>query len=139
VAINRRPGTEAGPGVILGGFWIRAVAFGIDWLGLLIINMILFAAMGAPGPWVGTVIGIAYFIGCWRTTGQTIGMAAVGLRVVRDLDGGKLGWGSAALRLVCMVAAFACLYLGVVWVAFDERKRGWHDIVGHTRVIRSFS
>jgi hypothetical protein len=33
--------------------------------------------------------------------------------------------------------AFACIYIGVIWVAFDPRKRGWHDKIGGTVVVRN--
>jgi uncharacterized RDD family membrane protein YckC len=30
-------------------------------------------------------------------------------------------------------------YLGLIWVAFDARKQGWHDKIAGTLVIRRAS
>ena len=72
----------------------------------------------------------------WGVMGQTIGMMPFGLRIVRNADGGKITWGNAVLRFIGMIVAFVCLFIGVIWVAFDARKRGWHDMIGGTVVIR---
>jgi len=101
-----------------------------------IVGVILSSALGTAGQAMGALIFIAYFIALWGTTGQTIGMMLLGLHVVRDVDGGKIRWGTAVLRFVGLFVAFACLYIGVIWVAFDSRKRGWHDRIGGTVVIR---
>lgn len=39
-----------------------------------------------------------------------------------------------ALRLLPIPLCF----LGVVWVAGDARKQGWHDKLAHTLVIRTW-
>ncbi|HEY5472549.1 MAG TPA: RDD family protein, partial [Candidatus Limnocylindrales bacterium] len=125
------------PGLEFGGFWLRVAAYIFDVILLGIIGVILSSALGAAGQAMGALIFIAYFIGLWGTTGQTIGMMLLGLHVVRNLDGGKITWGNAVLRFVGLFVAFACLYIGVIWVAFDSRKQGWHDRIGGTVVIRS--
>ena len=130
--------TQVGPapGLAFGGFWLRVAAYIFDVSLLGIIGAILSSALGTAGQAMGALIFIAYFIGLWGTTGQTIGMMLLGLHVVRNLDGGKITWGNAVLRFVGLFVAFACLYIGVIWVAFDSRKQGWHDRIGGTVVIR---
>jgi uncharacterized RDD family membrane protein YckC len=124
------------PGLEFGGFWLRVAAYIID-VGILgIVAVILSSALGAAGQAMGALIFMAYFIGLWGTTGQTIGMMLLGLHVVRNLDGGKITWGNVVLRFVGSLVAFACIYIGVIWVAFDSRKRGWHDMIGGTVVVR---
>ena len=49
---------------------------------------------------VGFLVGLLYFPFFWARGGQTPGMRPFGLRVVRDSDGGAIGWGTALLRLV---------------------------------------
>ena len=131
--------TQVGPapGLAFGGFWLRVGAYIIDVILLGIVGAILSLVLGAAGPWVGGTIFSVYFIALWGTTGQTIGMMLLGLNVVRDADGGKITWGKAVLRFVGLFVAFACVYIGVIWVAFDSRKRGWHDIIGGTVVVRN--
>ena len=48
----------------------------------------------------GTIIAMLYFPFFWARGGQTPGMRPFGLRVVRDRDGSRIGWGTALLRLV---------------------------------------
>ncbi len=131
-----QPQVGPAPGLAFGGFWIRVLAFTIDWIPLVIIDGVLLSAFGAPGQGIGGIIWIAYFIGLWGTRGQTIGMMLCGLRIVRDADGGKLTWGHAVLRFIGLFVAFACIDIGVIWVAFDVRRRGWHDRIGGTVVVQ---
>ena len=127
--------TQAGPapGLAYGGFWIRLVAFIIDAIILGVITGICNQA-GAVG--LGTIIGIVYFIGLWGTRGQTIGMMPFNLRVVRNVDGGPITWSNAILRYIGLIIAIVVIFIGVIWVAFDARKRGWHDMIGGTVVVR---
>jgi Predicted membrane protein/domain len=131
--------TQVGPapGLVYGGFWIRLVAYIIDAVLIGIIETILISVAGTAGQGIAGIIGIVYFIGMWGTTGQTVGMMPFGLRVVRNSDGGKLTWGNAILRFVGLIIAFVVIFIGVIWVAFDSRKRGWHDMIGGTVVVRS--
>ena len=129
--------TQVGPapGLAFGGFWVRVLAYIIDVIPLGIVESILSLAFGTAGQAMGALIFIAYFIGLWGTRGQTVGMMLAGLHVVRDVDGGKITWGNAVLRFIGLLVAFACVYMGVIWVAFDSRKRGWHDKIGGTVVV----
>jgi uncharacterized RDD family membrane protein YckC len=126
-----------GPGLAFGGFWVRVMAYVNDVILLGIVEVALIWALGAAWQWIGGLIWIVYFVGLWGTRGQTVGMALLGLRVVRYADGGKISWGTAVLRFVGLLVAFACIYIGVIWVAFDSRKRGWHDKIGGTVVVRN--
>jgi uncharacterized RDD family membrane protein YckC len=81
------------------------------------------------------VVGILYFPFFWARGGQTPGMRPFGLRVVRDRDGGPIGWGTAILRLIGLWIATAVLYIGVIWIFIDKRRRGWQDLIAGTVVI----
>ena len=63
-------------------------------------------------------------------------MSLLGLQVVRDVDGGRITWGKALLRYAGIVISTVVLFIGLIWVAFDSRKRGWHDLMAGTVVIR---
>lgn len=132
------------------GFWIRVVAFLLD--SVAIGLLVGFATAGRPLPVIGdtwsayanwhnfmeTLIGLVYFTIMWSsiTGGQTLGMRVLGLRVVgRDMA--PIGLGTALLRWVGIVISAAVLLLGLIWVAFDSRKQGWHDKIAGTFVVRA--
>jgi len=124
---------------VFGGFWIRFVAYFLDAILVEIIEVVLvlaFVPSIAGVLVISMIVTPACFIGFWATTGQTIGMMLFGLRVVRNSDGGRLGFGGAVLRLAGLAISCAPLYLGLIWVAFDPRKRGWHDLIAGSGVIR---
>lgn len=95
-------------------------------------SVIIFLVMIA----IATVVGILYFPYFWARGGQTPGMRPFSLRVVRDLDGGPIGWGSALLRLVGLIIGGAVFYLGYIWVFIDKRRRGWQDLIAGTVVVK---
>ncbi len=79
---------------------------------------------------------LLYFPFFWARGGQTPGMWLFGLRVVRDRDGGRIGWGTALLRTLGMYAASAVFYLGFIWILIDKRRRGFHDLIAGTVVVK---
>jgi uncharacterized RDD family membrane protein YckC len=98
----------------------------------------------SSGAWVafalltifGTIIAILYFPWFWARGGQTPGMRPFGLYVVRDADGGRIGWGAAILRLLGFYVSSLVFYLGFIWIFIDKRRRGWHDLIAGTVVIK---
>jgi uncharacterized RDD family membrane protein YckC len=81
-------------------------------------------------------VSIGYFPWFWARSGATPGMTAMGLRVVRDRDGGPISGGQAILRLIGYVINGLVLYLGFIWIFVDKRRRGWHDLIAGTVVIK---
>jgi uncharacterized RDD family membrane protein YckC len=81
-------------------------------------------------------VTIGYFPWFWARTGSTPGMRMMGLRVVRDADGGPLSVGQSLLRLLGYWVSSAIFYLGFIWVLFDKRRRGWHDLISGTVVVK---
>jgi uncharacterized RDD family membrane protein YckC len=69
-------------------------------------------------------------------TGQTIGKMAVGVRVV-PVGEGPLTVGRAVVRVVALIASALPAGLGLLPVAFDEARRGLHDRLANTRVVRT--
>jgi uncharacterized RDD family membrane protein YckC len=148
------PPVQAGPaaGTVYAGFWIRVVAWLIDGIALGILTSAL-APLAGTGPVVGVdgtqiqvdygtnamggLIGLVYFVGMWAWRGQTLGMMPFGLWVVRFEDGGRLDVVRAFLRYVGLIISFVVILLGVIWVAFDSRKQGWHDKLAKSLVIRT--
>jgi uncharacterized RDD family membrane protein YckC len=133
---NWAPQTQVGPapGVVFGGFWIRFVALVIDAILVGIVAGVIQSATHVLA--VVYVIELGYLVVCWGVFGQTIGMMLFGLRIVRNSDGGKLTWGNVIMRLIGFIIAWIPITLGFIWAAFDARKRGWHDMIGGTVVIK---
>jgi uncharacterized RDD family membrane protein YckC len=89
-----------------------------------------------PGLALLQVFPIVYFVGFWTWLGRTPGMMLFGLRVAREADGTKPGLGRSFLRYVGYWIAWITLFIGFIWVAFDNRKQGWHDKIAGTLVVR---
>jgi Mce-associated membrane protein len=100
---------------------------------LMLADMALWSALAA-----GLVWGANHLILC-SVRGQSVGMALVGIRLVRA-DGRPLSWGRALLRhtLGWGVAGLS-LGIGFLWMFVDARGRGWSDLVSGTCVVEEVS
>ena len=87
---------------------------------------------------VGAVLGAGYFLFFWSLSGQTLGKLLTGGRVVdgRGGGGGALGASRAALRLVGAVLSAVPLGAGFLGLWTDTERRGWHDRLAGTKVVR---
>jgi uncharacterized RDD family membrane protein YckC len=81
------------------------------------------------------VMATIYFTVLHASYGRTIGKALLGIEV-RTLHLGKLGVGRALLRTLAYAASSSFLGFGFVLAALTPRKRGWHDFIAGTCVIR---
>jgi uncharacterized RDD family membrane protein YckC len=75
-----------------------------------------------------------YFTFFFATTGQTVGKAIMGLRVVTT-DGKRMGVKRSFIRAVCYTISLAPLGLGFLWVLGEDRRKAWHDKIAHTYVL----
>jgi uncharacterized RDD family membrane protein YckC len=134
------------------GFWIRLGAYIIDSIILSLASGAVRLASGmgftfesTTSPmWflsmsvmslVGLVISMGYetwFVGRF---GATPGKMACGLKVVRP-DGGAVTYGRAFGRFWGKFLSGVILYIGFIMIGFDEEKRGLHDRLCDTRVVR---
>jgi uncharacterized RDD family membrane protein YckC len=155
-----------GPQPTYAGFWIRLVARLIDGLILGIPFGIVFAVFAIAGGvfannnssstqdsqnaaaaavfgggflilWLlALVVQVGYWIYFWGTSGSTLGMRLLHLKVVDADTGSPIGYARATVRfLMSIVNSWAC-YIGWIWVAFDPRKQGWHDKVANSVVLQ---
>ena len=73
-----------------------------------------------------------FFTGAW---GQTPGKMVFGLTVARA-DGGLPTYGQAAWRWAASWVALGLLGVGLLMIAVTPRKRGLHDLLAGTVVLR---
>jgi uncharacterized RDD family membrane protein YckC len=131
------------------GFWIRFAAFFIDWVITLAVGVLI----GLAGiPIIGPLFIISYFVGFTAKRGQTPGKLILRIQVVDA--GGEVPRLRAVLQreaLRALIIVFILLgeaindlfvlislvgLVGYLWVAWDAQKRGWHDYIGRTYVVR---
>jgi len=77
---------------------------------------------------------VAFFGFFWTRRGQTLGMMAWRLRLVRD-DGALPTWQDALKRLAAALLSWLPCALGYLWVLVDRESLTWHDRLSHTRVL----
>ena len=134
-------GTAAVSTTAKAGFWIRVVAFIIDGIILAILtsilNSILFAGDPVRGNGLNTLVGLVYSMYFWSSYGhgQTVGNRVMKIRVVKT-NGSELSLTDTFIRYVGLVLSFLCIFIGVIWVAFDANKQGWHDKIANTVVLQ---
>jgi uncharacterized RDD family membrane protein YckC len=119
------------------GFWIRLVANVFDGLILLIPNIILsFGVGGVTGFLLSLALGIVYTIGFWTAKGATPGKMVVGIEIV-TVNEERIGFGKAFLRYIGYWVSTITLSIGYLMIAFSRQKRGLHDHIAGTIVVRS--
>lgn len=133
------------------GFWIRVGAALIDTVIVVALTIPLVIAVYGwkyfdartgliAGPadflisWVLPAVAIVAF---WFYRQATPGKSALALRVVDAETGDRLSLGQAVGRYLGYFVSIIPLCLGLIWVALDPRKQGWHDKLAGTVVIRS--
>jgi uncharacterized RDD family membrane protein YckC len=148
-----------------GGFWIRVAAYLIDHvlLGivvapfyfLLIFPNVLKIIQQAqensePSPEVfASMFGAIFmfagaaFVGNWlyealltsSSWQGTVGKRILRLKVTDD-QGNRISFARATGRFFAKILSGMVMYVGFIMVAFMERKRGLHDVICGTQVLR---
>ncbi|HUO79839.1 MAG TPA: RDD family protein [Steroidobacteraceae bacterium] len=134
------------------GFWARVAAALLDTVWVTLLLLPLLALVGGPGYFtlehalsatpslrenlVSYGIPAVVVIAFWRRTLATPGKMAIGAQIVDADTFGKPGFGQLLVRYLGYYVSTIPLGLGLIWVAFDPRKQGWHDKLANTVVIR---
>jgi uncharacterized RDD family membrane protein YckC len=132
------------------GFWPRVGAALID---TVLLCVILYPALTwiyggdywldprlVKGPvdfllsWVLPAIAVVLF---WIYRQATPGKMAIAARVVDAKTGAAPRARQLVIRYLGYYVSTIPLGLGLLWVAFDPRKQGWHDKLAGTVVVRS--
>ncbi len=139
------------------GFWMRLGAYLIDGIAVWVIGWFLLAVISLitlpftiggdfmafhpfwfflRGLWslIWLIIPAAYFIFLWVLRGQTPGMMALRIKLIRT-DGSPVDWGAAVVRFLGYIICWITLGLLFFWIAFDGRKQGLHDKMADTYII----
>jgi uncharacterized RDD family membrane protein YckC len=162
-----RPAPRAAPTVHVVGFWRRVVAALIDLAVIapaaMLITLIAskIAGVGLPPSnlrlldvdmWIDLVlatdpalvmalvlfvaIGLTYLLVFHIILGRTLGMRVMKMRII-DVFGDRPSPARCAVRCAGYLAGAATLFLGFLWIGFDSEKRGIHDWIAGTYVIRA--
>jgi uncharacterized RDD family membrane protein YckC len=148
----------------VGGFWRRLAGGAIDLAILLPICLILTWLAGAlsgvhlpasrhrgldfwldlflgtdpaliGGLGLSVAIGLIYALVFQVTRQRTVGMRLFGMRVI-DVYGDPPTIARCAARTAGYLAGLATLGLGFLWIGFDSERRGLHDWLSGTYVIK---
>ena len=75
-----------------------------------------------------------FFAWFWMHGGQTLGMRAWRLQLVRA-DGGAVRWPQTLWRFAGAVLSAAAFGLGYLWMLIDRDRLTWHDRLSQTRLV----
>ena len=135
-----------------GGFWIRVVAYIIDAIVLGVASSILFAVLGVSMVpkdldsyytptlvWanLGSLVVVWLYFALMESSarGATVGKMAMGLRVVTG-SGERLSFLNATGRYFAKFLSAMFMGIGFLMVGFTDRKRGLHDMIANTLVVK---
>jgi len=141
---------DAENNVVYAGFWIRFCAAIVDSICFIFLLMPLpiiygfdrylnsgpFSYLGEWHVLLELILPIALTILLWLRFSATPGKMFLKLKIVDIKTSGPINFRQALIRYIGYLPSFYCLLLGILWVAFDKRKQGWHDKLASTAVIR---
>ena len=131
------------------GFWLRVWASIIDTLLIALILAPLLTVVYGTGYWTreDAVTGPADFlisyvapaiavIAFWVARQATPGKMLISARIV-DAETGDIPTTAQMIgRYMGYFVSMIPFFMGILWVAFDRRKQGWHDKLAGTVVVR---
>jgi uncharacterized RDD family membrane protein YckC len=81
---------------------------------------------------------VAGLIMCYLegTKGQTPGKKALGVMVLREIDGRPLGFGMAFVRRLCHSLDGMACYVGFLWPLWDDKKQTFADKIIKSVVVK---
>jgi len=132
------------------GFWPRVGASLIDTVLLLIILIPIIHMVYGPSYWasdsfiqgpidflINYVLPAIAVIAFWVARQATPGKMAIGAKIVDSKTGRSASTGQLVGRYLGYYVSSIPLLLGLIWVAFDDKKQGWHDKLAGTVVVRA--
>ncbi|MDR2151501.1 MAG: RDD family protein [Helicobacteraceae bacterium] len=86
---------------------------------------------------IGAIVAAIYTIGFWANKQATPGKMVFNAKIVDAETLGKPTMAQLIGRYFAHILSALPLCLGFLWVAFDNQKRGWRDMLAGTLVIRA--
>lgn len=144
---------NAASNLVYAGFWRRLLATIIDSILLaVIITPVLMAIYGdyywygdywffagTLDFWLGWVLPGVTIILFWIYKSATPGKMLLSVKLCDARTGGKPSPGQCIGRYFAYILSALLLCLGFIWIAFDNRKQGWHDKLAGTVVVHKVS
>ncbi|HSW34417.1 MAG TPA: RDD family protein [Steroidobacteraceae bacterium] len=131
------------------GFWPRVGAALIDTLLIMVVTVPLVTAIYGKQYWISDawlkgpadflinwVLPAGAVLLFWIYRQATPGKIAIGARIVDAETGEKPSTRQLVGRYLAYYVSIIPFMAGIVWVAFDPRKQGWHDKLAGTVVVR---
>ena len=118
--------------VIIDAIVISVIIVVLDALGVIDIG-----EPSATDQVLEAVISFGYYILLTAAFGATLGKMALGMRVV-DESGQRAGFLRVLVReTIGKIVSAIVLFLGYIWILFDDKRQGWHDKIGGTFVVKA--
>ena len=128
------------------GFWIRLGASIIDNIIIMVALVPIGMLMGwnsmyssevtSTADWLWQILMAAFCVFCWVKFAGTPGKRLLRLKVLDERTGENVTVGQGIIRYIGYFPAVLVLFIGLIWVAFDPKKQGWHDKMAKTVVVR---
>jgi uncharacterized RDD family membrane protein YckC len=142
IRVEKRLGQYAGLvalAIDTGALW------GIFALGLAAVTLFIsliahrtISLRGGIAEWIGLVVWVLfYFTFQWSLGGRTIGMALMGLRVVRR-DGSAVGARTAFVRTLGLALCLPFFVLVTLAMLIQRERRALDDLIAGTAVVYSW-
>jgi uncharacterized RDD family membrane protein YckC len=135
-AVSRLVAFAADAGASWGLFTLGAAALNFS---IQLVTGTKFSLTHHPIPSLVALIvwEFVYFAYQWALSGKTLGMAVLGIRVVRT-DGTPIGWKQAVVRTLAFPLSFLLLGLGFIGILTSRNRHALHDRIAGTAVVYSW-
>lgn len=131
------------------GFWLRAVAFLVDniWVSIVLLAVILglvsaglldvdYEGMNVDGVLLQFLIPFILVIMLWIRYASTPGKMIFRAKILDADTYEAVPTGRLLIRYIGYFVSAIPLFLGFFWIAFDDKKQGFHDKLARTVVVK---
>ena len=147
-----QPTTEINEATQFAGFWIRVGAYFIDMVLLLIPNLLISFLYRSIAPstnaiemvfrdifpvCLSMIVWWIYYAVLYSSVWQaSVGKKVLGLKVVGK-NGDRISFGRATGRYASYVVSGLICGIGYMMIGWTKKKRGLHDMIAGTYVIKA--